>query len=286
MPTERSRLRLIVVRVLVFSLFATLFARLYYLQVVSGDSYRAGGGQPVVARGRGPAAARADRRRPGPAAGRQPHRVGGVRRPDPARQALRRTAARSSWTGWPARSTPRRSRSSGRWSRAATRAASAGSAGTARRTSRSRSPRRSASRSRCGSSSSPRTTPAVVAQQQSVRAYPQPYGVNLADIVGYLSPITAGELTQAKKDHDTSVNGASHRRPRRASRRSTTATCVAGPATRRSRWTRWVGCSVTRVRSRATPETRWSRRSTRGCRPRPRRRCTTRSRPRARRTTR
>src|SRR3954471_12085812 len=37
---ERSRLRLVVVRVLVFSLFATLFARLYYLQVVSGDSYR------------------------------------------------------------------------------------------------------------------------------------------------------------------------------------------------------------------------------------------------------
>ena len=34
---ERSRLRLIVVRVLVFSLFATLMARLYYLQVVSGD---------------------------------------------------------------------------------------------------------------------------------------------------------------------------------------------------------------------------------------------------------
>ena len=39
--TERSRLRLIVVRVLVFSLFATLFARLYYLQVVSGDAYHA-----------------------------------------------------------------------------------------------------------------------------------------------------------------------------------------------------------------------------------------------------
>ncbi len=39
--TERSRLRLVVVRVLVFSLFATLFARLYYLQVVSGASYHA-----------------------------------------------------------------------------------------------------------------------------------------------------------------------------------------------------------------------------------------------------
>jgi penicillin-binding protein 2 len=33
--------------------------------------------------------------------------------------------------------------------------------------------------------------------------------VNLADIVGYLSPITAGELKRAKEDHDTSVNGAS-----------------------------------------------------------------------------
>jgi penicillin-binding protein 2 len=39
--SERSRLRLVVVRVLVFSLFATLFARLYYLQVVSGDAYHA-----------------------------------------------------------------------------------------------------------------------------------------------------------------------------------------------------------------------------------------------------
>ena len=40
--SDRSlgRLRLIVVQVLVFSLFATLFARLYYLQVVSGDAYR------------------------------------------------------------------------------------------------------------------------------------------------------------------------------------------------------------------------------------------------------
>ena len=55
----------------------------------------------------------------------------------------------------------------------------------------------------------PEDYPAVVAQQQSVRSYPRPYGVNLADIVGYLSPITAGELNQAKKDHDDSVNGAS-----------------------------------------------------------------------------
>ena len=38
---DRSRLRLIVIQALVFSLFATLFARLYYLQVVSGDEYTA-----------------------------------------------------------------------------------------------------------------------------------------------------------------------------------------------------------------------------------------------------
>ncbi len=55
----------------------------------------------------------------------------------------------------------------------------------------------------------PEDYPAVVAQQQSLRAYPSPYGVNLADIVGYLSPITAGELAHARKHDDTSVNAAS-----------------------------------------------------------------------------
>src|SRR6476469_6103360 len=38
---DRSRLRLLVIQALVFSLFATLFVRLYYLQVVSGDEYTA-----------------------------------------------------------------------------------------------------------------------------------------------------------------------------------------------------------------------------------------------------
>src|SRR3954462_1672819 len=41
MATRSGRLRLVVVQALVFSLFATLFARLYYLQVVSGDEYHA-----------------------------------------------------------------------------------------------------------------------------------------------------------------------------------------------------------------------------------------------------
>ena len=38
---KTGRMRLIVIQALVFSLFATLFARLYYLQVVSGAEYEA-----------------------------------------------------------------------------------------------------------------------------------------------------------------------------------------------------------------------------------------------------
>ena len=51
--------------------------------------------------------------------------------------------------------------------------------------------------------------PGVLAQQESVRAYPSPYGVNAAHLLGYLSPITEGELDEAEKDDDASVNGAS-----------------------------------------------------------------------------
>jgi penicillin-binding protein 2 len=39
--TERSNLRLIVLGILIFSLFATLVSRLFYLQVMEGDQYRA-----------------------------------------------------------------------------------------------------------------------------------------------------------------------------------------------------------------------------------------------------
>src|SRR6476661_2684806 len=39
--SDRSRLRLLVIQALVFSLFATLFVRLYYLQVVTGEEYHA-----------------------------------------------------------------------------------------------------------------------------------------------------------------------------------------------------------------------------------------------------
>ena len=205
---ERSRLRLIVVRVLVFSLFATLFARLYYLQVVSGDSYHAAAAsqslREVVV---------------------QPQR--GLIVDDQGRPLV---ANRTAWVVSVDRTLLGRLSGHDR------------AVVLHRRGRRGRHPLRQVKqalvtcgdpgsvRGRCWNGSpyqpvpvatdvrqsvalrileQPEDYPAVVAQQQSVRAYPEPYGVNLADIVGYLSPITAGELSRPSKDHDTSVNGAS-----------------------------------------------------------------------------
>ncbi len=51
--------------------------------------------------------------------------------------------------------------------------------------------------------------PAVIVDAQSVRSYPQPFGINAAHLLGYLSPITEGELDQAEKDDDETLHGAS-----------------------------------------------------------------------------
>jgi penicillin-binding protein 2 len=51
--------------------------------------------------------------------------------------------------------------------------------------------------------------PAVIVENQSVRAYPAPYGINAAHLLGYLSPITEDELDAAEEAEDESVHGAS-----------------------------------------------------------------------------
>jgi len=51
--------------------------------------------------------------------------------------------------------------------------------------------------------------PGVLAEPQNVRAYPAPYGINAAHLFGYLSPITEEELDDAEAEGDTSVHGAS-----------------------------------------------------------------------------
>ncbi len=55
----------------------------------------------------------------------------------------------------------------------------------------------------------PEDYPGVVAEQQSVRAYPKPYGINLAHVLGYLSPITEDEYDAAQDVDDRSLNGGS-----------------------------------------------------------------------------
>lgn len=55
----------------------------------------------------------------------------------------------------------------------------------------------------------PEDYPGVVAEQQSVRAYPQPFGINAAHLLGYLSPVTDKEYAAAKKSGDPSINATS-----------------------------------------------------------------------------
>ncbi len=51
--------------------------------------------------------------------------------------------------------------------------------------------------------------PGVLAQAASVRSYPAPFNINAAGVLGYLSPVTGEELTEAERTEDLSLNGAS-----------------------------------------------------------------------------
>lgn len=206
--SHRSRLRLIVIQTLVFSLLATLGARLYYLQVVSGEEYQ------------GQAASQSVREIVV-----QPQRglvVDAMGRPlvsnrltwvvsldrtllgrmDPAVRAelLDRTAsaigmkvpaieaklllcgdsgavAGECWNGSPYQPVP-----------------------VARDVEEASALR---------ILEQPEDFPGVVVDRQSVRQYPAPYGINAAHLLGYLSPITKDELDGAEDSGDSSVNGAS-----------------------------------------------------------------------------
>ncbi len=206
--SHRSRLRLIVIQTLVFSLLATLGVRLYYLQVISGESYQ------------GKAASQSVREIVV-----QPQRgliVDAMGRPlvtnrltwvvsldrtllgkmSPADRAelLSRTSdaikvpvgeieaklllcgdsgavAGECWNGSPFQPVP---------------VASDVKEAAALRI-----------------LEQPEDFPGVVVDRQSVRQYPSPYGINAAHVLGYLSPITKDELEKAEDSGDSSVNGAS-----------------------------------------------------------------------------
>ena len=186
---RRSRLRLIVVQALVFSLFATLFARLYYLQVVSGDAYEARAAsqslREIVV---------------------QPQR--GLIVDDMGRPLV---ANRTSWVVSVDRTLLGRLDHHQRTvllqrisqavhepaHRLEQRLTSCGDPGSVRGTGWNGSPYQPVP----VATDVPQKValrileqgedyPAVVATQQSLRSYPEPYGVNAAHLLGYLSPIT------------------------------------------------------------------------------------------------
>ncbi len=206
---KTSRLRLIVLQALVFSLFATLFARLYYLQVVTGDDYHAKAASQSVRE-----------------VVQQPAR--GLIVDDMGRPLV---TNRKAWVVEIDENV-------------LSQLASGDRAELLKRVSRatkvSVADIEKALADWNGSRYQPvpvasdvpekvaltileqsEDYPAVVAEQQSVRAYPEPFGVNLAHVLGYLSPVTEGEYETAKKTKDPSLNATSQS-DGRAWRRSTT----------------------------------------------------------------
>jgi penicillin-binding protein 2 len=205
---RKARLRLIVIQALVFSLFATLFVRLYYLQVVSGAEYEAQAAsqsvREIVV---------------------QPQR--GLIVDDQGRPLV---TNRPSWvisvdrTMLGKMSEPQRSRLLARLGRAVgvpaaridRRLVTCGDPGSIAGTCWNGSPYQPVPVARDVKQSvalrvleQPEDYPAILAEQETVRAYPRPHGINLAHVLGYLSPITESEYDNARANGDRSVNGAS-----------------------------------------------------------------------------
>ena len=205
---QKSRLRLFVVQVLFVTLFVTLFARLWYLQVFTGEEYQAKAAEQSVreivvqpprglivdAMGRPLVTDRAswvvsvDRTVLG--------RMSAV-----AREALLQKLARAVQVPY---------------ADLVARTLVCGETGAVRGTCWNGSPfqpvpvaRDVAQAIAVQISEQAEDFPGVIAQRESVRAYPSPFGINAAGLLGYLSPITSDELTQAEKDKDLSLNGAS-----------------------------------------------------------------------------
>ena len=206
--TSSGRLRLVVVQALVFSLFATLFVRLYYLQVVGGESYQAQAanqsvrdivvqpqrglivddqGRPLVTN-RTSWVVSVDRTLLGKLA--EGQRTELLRRvavavevePQEVQDRLVTCGDPGSirdvcWNGSPYQPVP---------------VATDVSKDVALRV-----------------LEQPEDYPGVLAEQQNVRSYPRPYGINLAHVLGYLSPITEEEYDLASEKDDRSLNGAS-----------------------------------------------------------------------------
>ncbi len=206
--TTRGKLRLIVIQTLVFALFATLFTRLYYLQVVSGEEYSAQAANQsvreiVVQPQRGLIVDDVGR----PLVANRTSWVVSVDRTMLDKMPERRQAGLVTRLGELVDQRPNRIRN---------RLITCGQTGSMVGTCWNGSPYQPVPVASDVEQSvalrileQPEDYPAILAEQQSVRAYPRPFGVNLAHVLGYLSPITESEYDQARNDGDRSVNGAS-----------------------------------------------------------------------------
>ncbi len=205
---RRTRLRVLVIQVLAFSLVATLLGRLYYLQVVEGGSYQARAasqsvrdivqqperglivdaeGRPLVAN-RTAWVVSVDRTTLG-------------RLSDRGQELVLRRVARA--VGVKER-------------RIRARLVDCGSEGARPRLCWNGSPYQPvpvaedvAQEVALRVLEQSEDYPAVLAEQQTMRSYPAPYGVNLAHVLGYLSPVTSDELAAATEEGDDTLNGAS-----------------------------------------------------------------------------
>ncbi len=207
-PERRTRLRLIIVEALVFSLFATLLGRLYYVQMLGGEEYHARAvsqslrevvvqperglivdamGRPLVANRMAWAVAIDQTMLARLADGDRDVLLDRVA--TAVDQPRRRINARLvscgtpeakpgvCWSGSPYQPVP---------------IATDVRQPTALRI-----------------LEQPEDYPAVVVDRSTVRSFPAPYGISAAHLLGYLSPVTSDELEIAEDEDDRSINGAS-----------------------------------------------------------------------------
>lgn len=206
MLTTRSRLRLIVVQVMVLSLFVTLFARLWYIQVVGGAGYQAAA-QDNAVRDIDVAAPRG-------------LIVDAMGRP--------LVANRTSWVVTVDRDVLEKLGDS-------TRDAVLGRLANTLGLSRAELERRTRTCGEDGAAEAPicwngspyepvpvaedvtqtlaasileqsEDYPGIAAEARKVRAYPSPFGINAAHVLGYISPITEQELDKAEETGDDTVS--------------------------------------------------------------------------------
>ncbi len=205
---NRGLLRLVVLQVLVLSLFATLFARLWYLQVFAGDSYQAKAmSQSVREIVQQPARGLIVDDMGRPLVANRTAWVVAVDRTllhklEPAvQERLLKRLARAVHTPY---------------ARVKARSLLCGEPGSEQGLCWNGSPYQPVpvakdirQQTAVSIMEQSEDFPAVLVQAENVRAYPSPYGINAAHLLGYLSPITESELDQAERDSDSSVHGAS-----------------------------------------------------------------------------